>query len=95
MDFVGPFPRVDGYDYLWVVICRMTSMVHLVPVQTTITATQLAWLYVKEIVRLHGVADSIVSNRDSKFIAKFWQEVHRLLGTRLLMSTAFHPQTDG
>lgn len=95
MDFLGPFPRSKDYDYLWVVICRLTVQVHLIPVTTKVTASELAWLYVKEIVRLHGVADSIVSDRDSKFTSKFWQETHRLLGTRLLMSTAFHPQTDG
>ena len=95
MDFLGPFPKVDQFDYLWVVLCRLTSLVHLVPVYTTITAADLAWLYVKDVVRLHGVADSIVSDRDSKFTSAFWKETHRLLGTRLLMSTAFYPQTDG
>ena len=95
MDFMGPFPESEGYDYLWVVICRLTSQVHLVPVKTTIKASELAWTYVKEVVRLHGLPDSIVSDRDSKFTSKFWRETHRLLGTKLLMSTAFHPQTDG
>lgn len=95
MDFIGPFPRSGEHDYLWVVLCRLTSLVHLVPISTTTTANQLAWLYVKEIVKLHGIADSIVSDRDTKFTSRFWTEVHRLLGTRLLMSTAFHPQTDG
>lgn len=95
MDFIGPFPKSEGYDYLWVVICRLTSMVHLIPVKTTTTASELASLYFKEIVRLHGLPDSIVSDRDSKFTSKFWSELHRLVGTRLLMSTAFHPQTDG
>jgi hypothetical protein len=95
MDFVGPFPQSEGHDYLWVVTCRMTLLTHLIPVVTTIKASELAWLYVKEIVRLHGIAESIVSDRDPKFTATFWKEVQRLLGTRLLMSTAFHPQTDG
>jgi RNase H-like domain found in reverse transcriptase/Reverse transcriptase (RNA-dependent DNA polymerase)/Integrase zinc binding domain len=95
MDFMGPFPESEGYDYLWVIICRLTSQVHLVPVKTTIKASELAWIYVKEVVRLHGLPDSIVSDRDSKFTSKFWRETHRLLGTKLLMSTAFHPQTDG
>lgn len=95
MDFLGPFPKSEGCDYLWVVICRLTSNVHLVPTTTKVKASQLAWLYLKEIVRLHGVADSIVSDRDSKFTAAFWRELQRLLGTKLLMSTAFHPQTDG
>jgi len=58
-------------------------------------ASELASLYVKDIVRLHGLPDTIVSDRDSKFTSKFWSEVHRILGTKLLMSTAFHPQTDG
>lgn len=95
MDFVRPFPLSMGFDYLWVIICRLTGMVYLVPINTTTTASQLAWLYIKEIVRLHGLADSIVSDRDPKFTSKFWKEVHRILGTKLLMSTAFHPQTDG
>jgi hypothetical protein len=95
MDFVGPFPESGGHDYLWVVICRLTSMVHLVPIRTTTTASEIAWLYIREIVRLHGLAESIVSDRDSKFTSKFWRETHKLLGTKLLMSTSFHPQTDG
>lgn len=95
MDFIGPFPKSKGYDYLWVVICRLTSQVHLVPIQVTTTAAELADIYIREIVRLHGLPDTIVSDRDAKFTSKFWQETHRLLGTRLLMSTSFHPQTDG
>ena len=95
MDFVGPFPKSKGYDYLWVIICRLTSMVHLVPINTTTKASELAWIYVHNIVKIHGLPESIVSDRDSKFTSKFWMEVHRLLGTKLLMSTSFHPQTDG
>ena len=95
MDFMGPFPKSHGYDYLWVIICRLTSMVHLIPVNTTIKASELASLYIKEVVRLHGLPDSIVSDRDTKFTSIFWREIHRILGTKLLMSTAFHPETDG
>ena len=95
MDFLGPFPKAKGFDYLWVVIDRLTSMVHLIPCTTKTRASELAYLFLKEIVRLHGLPDSIVSDRDSKFTSKFWKELHRLLGTKLLMSTAFHPQTDG
>ncbi|QRW13095.1 Transposon Tf2-1 polyprotein [Ceratobasidium sp. AG-Ba] len=95
MDFMGPFPQSGGLDYLLVVICRLTSMVHLIPTQTTITAQDAAVLLLREVVQLHGLPDTIVSDRDSKFIATMWQELHRLLGVKLLMSTAFHPQTDG
>ena len=70
-------------------------MVHLIPVNTTTKASELASLYVKEVVRLHGLPESIVSDQDSKFTSKFWSETHRILGTKLLMSTAFHLQMDG
>jgi hypothetical protein len=52
-------------------------------------------LYIKEVVRLHGVPKSIVSDRDSKFVLNFWTSLHSALGTNLDLSTAFHPQTDG
>ncbi len=94
MDFIGPFPEVDQFNYLWVVICRMTSMVHLIPLTTRTTATELSWIYLKEVCRLHGLPSSIVSDRDSKFTSKWWTELHRLLGVKLRMSTSFHPQTD-
>jgi hypothetical protein len=95
MDFVGPFPESGGYNYLWVVVCRLTSMVHLIPVNTEITAKELSWKYLREVVRLHGLPRSIVSDRDSKFTSKWWKELHKMIGTQLLMSTSFHPQTDG
>src|SRR6202789_2442989 len=95
MDFIGPFPESKGYNYLWVIICRMTSMMHLIPVHTRMKASELSWIYLREIVRLHGLPSSIVSDRDSKFTSKWWRELHKILGARLLMSTSFHPQTDG
>src|SRR5271154_1807871 len=70
-------------------------MIHLIPINVNMTATELAYLYMEHIVRLHGLPESIVSDRDSKFTAKFWRKLHRLMGTKMLMSTAFHPQTDG
>jgi hypothetical protein len=95
MDFVGPFPQVDTYDYIWVVLCRLTSLVHIIPIHTTNTAAQLAPIFLSNIVRLHGLPDTIVSDRDPKFTSQFWTETHRLLGVKLARSTAFHPQTDG
>ncbi len=94
MDFMGPFPECMGYDYLLVVICRLTSLVHLIPTNTTTRATDIAWLFLKEIVRIHGLPETIVSDRDSKFVSKFWHELHHLMGVKLLMSTAYHPQMD-
>jgi len=70
-------------------------MVHLIPLHTSVTAKELSWKYLREIVQLHGLPSSIVSDRDSKFTSKWWKELHRLVGSQLLMSTSFHPQTDG
>src|SRR5882762_2526214 len=56
---------------------------------------ELAWYYICNIVRLHSMLESIISDRDSKFTARFWHELHCAVGTKLLMSTSFHPQTDG
>lgn len=95
MDFVGPFPESNGFDYIWVVICRLTSMVHLVPLRTMIRADKLAVKFIDTVVRLHGIPESIVSDRDTKFTSKFWCDVQWLLGMQLLLSTAFHLQTDG
>jgi hypothetical protein len=94
MDFIGPFPESRGYNYLWVIICRMMSMVHLIPIQTRMKASELLWIYRQEILHLHGLPSSIISNRDSRFTSKWWKELHRILGTKLLMSTSYHPQMD-
>ena len=95
MDFMGPLPQSQDNDYLLVIIDRLTLQVHLVPTTTRVTAKEVAWQFLKEVVRLHGVPESIVLDRDTKFTSTFWRELHKLMGTKLLMSTAFHPQTDG
>ena len=70
-------------------------MVHLIPINTMTKASELVLLYVKEVVHLHRLPDSIVSDKDSKFTSMFWHETRQILGTKLLMSTLFHPQMDG
>jgi len=95
MDFIGPFPESKGLNYLWVIICQMTSMVHLIPVHMKMTASELSRVYMWEIVRLHSLPSSIVSDCDFKFMSRWWRELHRVLGAKLLMSTSFHPRTDG
>ena len=92
---MGPLPKSKGYDYLLVVIDKFTLQVHLLPTTTHATAKAVAWLFFTEIIRLHGMPESIVSNQDPKFTSKFWKELHRLMGMKLLMSTSFHPQMDG
>jgi hypothetical protein len=95
MDFVGPFPLSNNFDYVWVILDHFTSLVHLVPMTTTVSTSKLATLFIEHIVRLHGLPNSIVSDRDTKFTAKFWAKMHCLLGMQLLKSTAFHPQKYG
>ena len=96
MDFVVGLPRSPrGKDAIWVVIDRLTKVAHFIPMKQTSSAADLVPLYIKEVVRLHGVPKSIVSDRDSKFVSKFWQSLHNAMGTKLDMSVAFHPQTDG
>jgi hypothetical protein len=77
MDFVGPFPKSQGYDYPKVIICRLTSKVYQIPVNTMVKASELSSIYIKELVPLHRLPDSIVSNCDSNFTLRFW----RILGT--------------
>ena len=95
MDFIGPFPPSNDFNYLWVIVDKLTSMVHLIPTTTVVSAKKLAEIYFERIFPLHGLPKAIVSDRDSKFVSKFWSTLHKILGTTLLMSSAYHPQTDG
>ena len=96
MDFVVGLPKtVEGYDSIWVVVDRLTKTAHFIAMKITYPVSKLAELYVNNIVRLHGIPKSIISDRDARFTSNFWKCVHSELGTRLKFSTAFHPQTDG
>ena len=99
MDFVGPLPESgnrDGlFDSITVVICLLTSMVHLIPSRTNYSASQLAELMFEHIYKLHGLPKNIISDRDVLFTSTFWKQLHRLIGTRLRLSSAYHPQSDG
>ena len=99
IDFVGPLPESrnrDGqYDSITVVICLLTAMVHLVPSRTNYNASQIAELVFEQIYKIHGLPRNIISDRDVLFTSTFWSRLHRLIGTKLRMSSAYHPQTDG
>lgn len=95
LDFVTGLPLSNGYDTILVVIDRLTKRGHFIPTVKTIDAAGTAQLFMKEVVRLHGVPATIVSDRDVRFVSTFWKKLHELLGSKLLMSTANHPQTDG
>ena len=92
MDFVNHLPRTSRkHDAVWVIVDWLTKSVHFLAVRITFTLEELCRLYIREIVRLHGVLVSIVSDRDPRFMTHFWES----LGMQLMMSTAFHLQKDG
>ncbi|KAG8496931.1 hypothetical protein CXB51_008102 [Gossypium anomalum] len=96
MDFVSGLPLAQSKkDSIWVIVDRLTKSAHFIPVRKNFSLDKLAELYVSQIVRLHGVPISIVSDRDPRFTSRFWKKLQEVLGTKLHFSTAFHPQTDG
>ena len=96
MDFVTGLPRTRRqHDAIWVIVDRVTKSAHFLPFSNDDPLDKLAQLYVEEIVRLHGVPISIVSDRDPRFTSRFWSSLQDAMGIRLHFSTTFHPQTDG
>jgi transposase InsO family protein len=96
MDFITQLPRTKaGHDAIVVFVDTFSKMVHFVPTKTTASAPDTAKLFFDHVFKLHGLPKSIVSDRDAKFTSRFWQSLFNTLGTKLSMSTAFHPQTDG
>nr|GFA21921.1 putative reverse transcriptase domain-containing protein [Tanacetum cinerariifolium] len=96
MDFVTKLPRTSsGQDIIWVIVDRVTKSAYFLPMREDYKMDRLARLYLKDIVARPGVPISIISDRDSRFISRFWQLMQEELGTCLDMSTSYHPQTDG
>lgn len=95
MDFIEGLPKSEGYTVILVVVDRMTKYAHFLPIKHPYTAATVANTFFHNIVKLHGLPTSIVSDRDTIFVSKFWKELFALYKIDLKYSTAYHPQTDG
>ena len=96
MDFITGLPTIlGGYDSIFVIVDKLTKVTHLLHVKKTVRAANIVDVFIKEIVRLHGFPRRIISDRDAKFTSKFWQALFQTIGTKLNLSTAFHPKVDG
>ena len=95
LDFITDLPLTSqGSDSIMVVMDTTTRRVHLIPYHMTFTAEDTARIYFKEVFRLHGLPDVFISDRDTRFTSKFWKTLWSFMGTKLAMTTSYHPQAN-
>ena len=93
MDFIVGLPRTtSGNDVIGVIVGRLTKSAYFITTKVTFSLEKLTEIYVSQIVRLHGVPKSFISDRDGRFTSQFWMNVHNTMGSKLKFSTAFHPK---
>ena len=95
LDFIERLPASQGQDTIMVVVDRLNKSAHFLPLKHPFTAKSVAEKFVADVIKLHGMPRSIVSDRDPVFVSHFWQEFFKMSGTKLQLSSAYHPQTDG
>ena len=95
MDFITDLPNSERYHTVLVIIDCLTKMSHFIPCKKSLDARQFATLFLKEIIRLHGIPRDIITDRGSLFTSDLWKEITEKLGIERRLSTVFHPQTDG
>jgi hypothetical protein len=96
MDFITGLPKSQkGHDAILVVVDQLSKVAHFLPVKETITASQLAELYISRIISLHGIPKEISSDSGGLFTSKFWESFQEAMGTHITWSLAYHPQSQG
>jgi len=94
-DFITKLPLAQGYDSILVVVDRLTKMVHFIPTIEKMSAEGLVRLFRDNVWKLHGLPESIISDREPQFVAGLMKKLNEMLGIKSKLSMAFHPQTDG
>jgi hypothetical protein len=95
MDFITGLPKLGNKSVIMVVVDRFSKYTHFCTLQHPFTASTMDQIFMDQVFKLHGMPHSIVYDRDSTFTSNFWQELFKLQGTQLHLSTTYHPQTDG
>jgi hypothetical protein len=96
VDFIVGLPNTSRHhDSIWIIVDQLTKVEHFLPMHTIDKAHKYAEMYIDRIVCLHGLPRTIVSDRGAQFVAKFWEQLHESMGTKLIRSSSYHPQTDG
>jgi transposase InsO family protein len=96
MDFVVGLPLTSHrHNAILVIVDKLTKSAHFIPVRDTYDVTDVARVFVSEVIHLHGIPKKIISDRDSRFTSRFWTSLQSALGTQLNLSTTYHPETDG
>ena len=96
MDFITQLPTTtEGHDAIFVVVDRLTKMVHLIPTHSSVTAIETAHLFINNVLKLHGFPANFVSDRDPRFRSTFWKELLRCCNCYGHLSSSYHPQSDG
>jgi len=95
IDFIVKLPKSEGYTKIWVIEDRFSKMADFIPLKTQVHIKELALIFLNEMWRVHGLAETIISDRDTPFTSKFWMSLMQLLQVKLNVSAVFHPETDG
>lgn len=95
MDFVGELPASCGYNAIFVVMDQLTKMRHLIPCKTTLSALNVANMFLWNVFKLHGLPETIISDRRTQFVTKFWKHLCKRLQIQAKLLTAYHLETDG
>jgi hypothetical protein len=95
MDFITGLPKLGNKSVIMVVVDFLSKYAHFCALPHPFTASTVAQIFMDQVFKLHGMPHSIVSDRDPTFTSNFWQDLFKLQGTQLHLSSTYHPQTDG